>query len=238
MIKKLENNILSLSNILLLVLNYFVGYMYLYPYILQVLFTSFNLGENVYYFATLFIYLFMIVFCIILGYPVLKESAQKFPKWIKFFEHVVLSFVTLYLVSTFSSAIVMLITGNDTSVNQELIIEAFKGSPFIISFSILFYAPLVEEMVFRGAIFRGLRSKLSFLPASLISGISFGFIHVFDSLLAGNFSDLWNLLTYGGLGLLFCYSYEKTKTIYAPMLLHFLNNLLGLIGIILSVYYL
>lgn len=237
MIRKLENKIISNKRILLLVINYFIGYMYLYPFLLKRIFILFQLDIKAYDFLSLLIYVGMILFSFFVGLPILKESIKRFPRIIKYFESVLITFVSLYFISGITSTIVMLLTNTDQSANQTLIIEAFKQSPLMISFSILIYAPFVEEMVFRGAIFRGLRSRYNFITAGLISGILFGMIHVFDSLIAGNFNDLWYLLTYGALGFLFCYSYEKNKTIFAPMLLHFMNNLLGLIGIIVSVYF-
>ncbi len=238
MTKNLESKIISNRRILLLILNYFVGYMFLYPLLLQVCLNVFQLDSKTYNLLSMCIYIGMIVFSIVVGYPVLKESVQKFPKLNKYFETVLISFVILYFVSGFTSAIVMILTQTDTSANQSIITDAFRQSPCVISFTILFYAPIVEEILFRGALYRGLRNRFNFIIAGLISGLSFGFIHVFESLISGNFIDLLYLLTYGSLGFLFCYSYEKSKTIFVPMTLHFMNNFIGLIGIIVSVYFL
>ena len=68
--------IISLKSILFLVLNYFVGYMYIYPYILSKLYYSFNLTNEVYDLLSLFVYLFMIIVSIYFAFPVLKESYQ------------------------------------------------------------------------------------------------------------------------------------------------------------------
>ena len=238
MIKKLESKILSNKRILLIVLNYFIGYMFLYPLFIQIMSLKLQLDTNIQDVLSLIVYIGMIGFSAFVGLPILKESMQRFPRVVKFFESVLLTFVALYFISGITSTIVMLLTNTDQSANQMVIIEAFKENPALIGFSILIYAPFVEEMVFRGAIFRGLRSRCSFVTAGIISGLSFGLIHVFDSLIIGNFADLWYLLTYGALGFLFCYSYEKNHSIFAPMLLHFMNNSLGLIGIIMSIYYL
>lgn len=234
--QRLESKCISDIRILLLLSNYFIGYMYAYPYLLKFIYKVFELDIKIYNFLTFVVYLFMIVFSIIIGYPVLKESILRFPKVKKYLESILLSFVALYFVSGVTSSIVMIITGADQSVNQSLIIDAFRESPLVIGSSIIIYAPIVEEIVFRGALFRGLRNRFSFIYSALISSLGFGFIHVFDSLIIGNYIDLWYLLTYSALGFVFCYSYEKNKTIYAPMLLHFMNNLLGLIGIIVSIY--
>ncbi|MGN1344086.1 MAG: lysostaphin resistance A-like protein [Traorella sp.] len=228
------DHVISSSRITFLIFNYFIGYVFLYPYLLVTISEIFNLNNMQYEILTLLIYLFMIASSILVGYPIIKESVQKMPKVYKLIESILLIFVVIYFVSGFTSALITLISGLDSSENQSQIIQAFNQNPLIITFTTIIYAPIVEEMVFRGAIFRGLRSKTSFFLAALISGLMFGFIHVFDSLLLGNFQDLWFLITYASLGFVFCYAYEKNQTIFAPMILHFMNNFLGIIGILIS----
>ena len=57
----------------------------------------------------------------------------------------------------------------------------------------------------------------------------FGLIHVFGSLISQNYLDLINVIIYIGLGFWLSYAYIKTDTIITPILLHFTNNLLGVI---------
>ena len=38
-------------------------------------------------------------------------------------------------------------------------------------------APIAEELFFRGFVFSGLRSRMTMLPAALISGLVFGLVH-------------------------------------------------------------
>ena len=230
------DNIISNKSILFLIFNYFLGYMYIYPMILSKIYYSFNLSTMMYDILSFIVYSLMIVSSIIAGFSVLKESYEKMPKVVKLFESVLLTFVVLFFTSGILNSVVTIITGLNESANQNQIIDAFNQNPILIIFTTVIYAPIVEEIVFRGAIFRGLRSKTNFWISALISGLSFGMIHVFDSLIAGNFLDLLYLIVYGALGFIFCYSYEKNKSIFAPILLHFINNFIGIIGIILSTF--
>ncbi len=235
--EKLEHDVMTLPRMLILVLNYFVGYMYVYPWILTRLLYQFHLSFTAYNWLSFAVYLLMIAISVAAGYPVLKESWKKIVRPRKFFENLLLMFVALYLISAFTSTLVSLISGMTESANQQSVILAFFQSPLLISFTTLVYAPLVEELVFRGALFRGLRSYMNFWTAALISALAFGSIHVMDSLFAGNFTDLWYLLTYGTLGFIFCFAYEKNHSIYGSMALHFLNNFIGIIGILLTYYF-
>ena len=228
------SQVISTKRIYFLVLNYFLGYMYIYPYILSKLYYSFHLSNEVYDLISFFVYLFMIGVSIYCAFPVLKESYYNRPKFKKLFESVLLTFVALYFISALSNILVFVLTGLEESVNQNQVIDAFNQNPLLIIFTTIIYAPIVEEIVFRGAIFRGLRSKTNFVTAAIISGLLFGFIHVFDSLVNGNFLDLLYIFVYGSLGFVFCYSYEKNNSIYASMALHFINNFIGIIGIILT----
>ena len=80
MTKRLESKIISNQRILLLVLNYFVGYMFVYPLLLKRIFLLFQLDIKAYDFISLLIYLGMILFCLIVGLPILKESINRFTR--------------------------------------------------------------------------------------------------------------------------------------------------------------
>ena len=228
--------VISTNSIIFLVLNYFLGYMYVYPYILSKLYYTFELSNEMYDLISLFVYLFMITISIYFAFPVLKESYHNTPKLKKLIKSVLLTFVALYFFSALSSVLVFILTGLQDSANQNQVVDAFKQNPSLIIFTTIIYAPIVEEIVFRGAIFRGLRSKTNFIISAIISGLLFGFIHVFDSLIQGNILDLLYIIVYGSLGFVFCYAYEKNNSIFASIALHFINNFLGIIGIILSTF--
>ena len=79
------------------------------------------------------------------------------------------------------------------------------------------FAPLFEELAFRGLLFAILRRKFSFLPAALISAGIFGIAHGYG--LVGLLSVCWS-------GVLWAWIYEKTGSILPGILAHAINNLL------------
>jgi len=83
------------------------------------------------------------------------------------------------------------------------------------------FAPLGEELFFRGFVFGAVRNWHGPWPAALITGIVFGGIHVGSSPIG----YLVPLMILGG-GL--CLLYEWTGSLYPPIALHALNNSIAL----------
>lgn len=79
--------------------------------------------------------------------------------------------------------------------------------------------PIVEELLFRGLVFRVLRKWIAFPWAMVISAVLFGVYH-------GNLVQF----VYAGIcGLLLAYLYEKYDSIFAPILSHMTMNLVSVI---------
>lgn len=74
--------------------------------------------------------------------------------------------------------------------------------------------PCMEELIFRGLIFRRMRTYSIFSLAALISAVLFGIYHM----------NLLQFLYATCLGLLLAYVYEQFRTILAPVLLHAAAN--------------
>jgi uncharacterized protein len=88
---------------------------------------------------------------------------------------------------------------------------------------IVLAAPASEEIFFRGFIFGGLRSRLSFPIAAVISAAIFGLFHYTG---AGSIAVVPQLAF---LGLVLCWVYEETGSIYPTMAIHAVNNLIAFI---------
>lgn len=88
-----------------------------------------------------------------------------------------------------------------------------------LMFMAVIEAPIIEELLFRGVMFRGFAMKLPVWPAMILSGFVFGMVHVN----AATLLPLWFL------GVAFAWVYWKTRSIIAPIVLHFLFNGLNLI---------
>lgn len=88
------------------------------------------------------------------------------------------------------------------------------GIRLALGFLVLFEAPLVEEPLFRGVVFRGFASALPVWAAMALSSVLFAIVHVN----AASFVALCFL------GCAFAELYRRTGTILAPMTAHALFN--------------
>jgi membrane protease YdiL (CAAX protease family) len=75
-------------------------------------------------------------------------------------------------------------------------------------------APVCEELFFRGVLFRVLRQRMPLWPAAIVDGILFGFVH----------GSLVIVPVLAVLGIVFCYVYERTGSLFPTIALHSLNN--------------
>ena len=94
------------------------------------------------------------------------------------------------------------------------------AAPSLTAMSLVEYvifAPVFEELAFRGLLFAILRRKFRFLPAALISASIFAIAHGYG--LVGFISVLWS-------GVLWAWMYEKTGSLLPGILAHAINNLL------------
>ena len=91
-------------------------------------------------------------------------------------------------------------------------IEAGYGLPTIalIGATAALAAPLGEELLFRGLLFRGMRGYWRFAPAALASGALFGLFHVNPGVIA----------PFALIGVLFAWAYERSGSLWTPLGAH------------------
>ncbi len=78
-------------------------------------------------------------------------------------------------------------------------------------------APICEEIFFRGFFFGGMRSRMPFWPAAIISAALFGSVHLADAnLIAG--------LQLAILGVILAWVYERTDSLWTNIAVHGFNN--------------
>lgn len=92
----------------------------------------------------------------------------------------------------------------------------------LIFLQVLILAPLSEELLFRGFLFKWLRSKMSFTAAAIVLSLIFAFMHQASA-------DLLPLFV---LSLLLCFVYERTGNLWNSILIHGIHNSLGSLIII------
>ena len=95
----------------------------------------------------------------------------------------------------------------------------YSGSVWLTILVSAVLAPVVEEFLFRGLVYRRLRKHAAPVVCALVSSLLFGLVH-------GNLVQF----VYAFLvGMLICWVYEKFKTIWAPILFHAGANLIAVI---------
>lgn len=109
---------------------------------------------------------------------------------------------------------------NFSPIYQELADKVFGGSMIITFLTSVCMAPILEELLFRGLIYKRLRFVCKPIIAAIISSLAFGITH-------GNLVQF----VYAFLaGMLLSYVYEKYKNIWAPILFHFCANAVSVLG--------
>ncbi|OPC58950.1 CPBP family intramembrane metalloprotease [Elizabethkingia miricola] len=98
------------------------------------------------------------------------------------------------------------------------IFEKLSLDPTTMIISTCFFAPILEEILFRGIIQKGLINKgISPAKAIIISAIVFGVVH----------GNPWQFMGAAILGSILGLVYYKTKTLLLPIMLHAFNNLMS-----------
>jgi membrane protease YdiL (CAAX protease family) len=213
-----------------LITNYFLGYLFIYPLIgVYITYLLTGVSDAMTSQVAFGIYVFLILLTLFLAWPIIMESLRMSKgRWVSHLKKIPLNYIFLFASLIVVNTAISTWTGVETSANQELVFQSFMESPGLIIFAALIMAPIVEELVFRGALYRALRNRTSYKRAIFISMFAFGFIHVFASLLSGDYMDLWNIFTYMAMGLFFVKIYEETGSVFPAIFLHFLNNAIAL----------
>ncbi len=117
------------------------------------------------------------------------------------------------------------------NANQQNVTDLLVTSPLVGCLLTIVIAPLVEELIFRYYIFKGIEKRRPAL-AFVVTALAFGGLHLIASIGTPFFlEDLRSLPSYVAAGLVFCYGYYKTKNFGVNVLAHMLYN--GLATILL-----
>ncbi len=114
----------------------------------------------------------------------------------------------------------LLLLGVETQGENIMKLFAELDSPFWFFIVGAIFAPLVEEIFFRGFLFQGFRARYGWVAGMLISAAIFAAAHL----------DLVVLIPTFILGCLLAYLYHRSNSIWPGILLHFLVNSFGLLG--------
>jgi len=116
--------------------------------------------------------------------------------------------------------IVLLLPDFSTTPNNEAVVAMAYDHLLPTAFLAIVLAPILEELLFRGALYGGLRNK-NRIAAYLVSSLLFAFLHVVSFLLLIPTSTLLlMMLLYIPAGIGLAYAYEKSGSIWTAIFLH------------------
>jgi membrane protease YdiL (CAAX protease family) len=127
----------------------------------------------------------------------------------------------IVLVSLLSS--IVLNGGRQVQGNSRLVFVQPPNGVGVLLLALLVTAvaaPVCEEIVFRGMLFRLLRERTSFWLAVLVSALAFGLAHASPAI------SLALLPTFAYMGIVLAVVYARTGSLTNSMLLHGINNAL------------
>lgn len=167
-------------------------------------------------------YIFMIlVFITLIAFFIkdikksIKEFKQNKKKYILF---ILKNYLITLLIANTLALIAFLIIGED-STNEQLLNAEPIWSLLLTS---IIYAPIAEELLFRGCLRKLIKNDTLFI---LVSGISFGLWHVlgYDQSLI----QYLYVFTYSAIGIGLSYVYSKTNNLTTNIGMHFIHNVLA-----------
>ena len=127
-------------------------------------------------------------------------------------------FILALILTQVLVAVVSAMQGRQVVPNNPVLQLVETASPLQIALMVslvVVWAPLVEETVFRGALYRHVRSRLGIVAAALVVGGMFAFMHSYGVLFTPPLIAL---------GVTFCLLREWRGSLIASMTAHFVHN--------------
>jgi membrane protease YdiL (CAAX protease family) len=138
-----------------------------------------------------------------------------------------LGFMAFFLIIILVSALLSQIFPDLNNGEQDVGFNNLRGNwdVFIALFALVLLPPIGEEILVRGYLFSGLRSRMKFIPAMIITSLIFGAAHLQTGADPG---VLWaaGLNTFV-LSIVLVYLRQSTGALYAGMMIHMFNNLIA-----------
>jgi membrane protease YdiL (CAAX protease family) len=136
-------------------------------------------------------------------------------------------FLAFYVILIAAAAILTQFFPDLDNGSQDVGFNSLHTRPDILLafMALVFLPPIGEEILVRGYLYAGLRQRLKFVPALLITSLFFGAAHLQTGT---DGSTLWaaGLNTFV-LSAVLVYLRESTGALYAGMLVHMFNNLIA-----------
>lgn len=135
--------------------------------------------------------------------------------------------IALYGLNELVYRLTNLLLRNQTNLNDTTISAQIADAPHMTLLIVIFLAPFVEEVLFRGLVFGNLRAK-SPLAAYLVSCLLFALLHVWQFAVVNQDITYFLLMVqYLVPGLVLAWVYDHSGTLWAAVGLHAAANALS-----------
>jgi len=198
----------------------FLGIRYLLPYILRWIDSDF-----LWDYATELQYGLTLLVVLVLGWSFLLEGIREIRKHflVRFGQTTLIWVVGVVLQITTTIFIELGLKLTDS--NQEAINKSELTVGWVLTAVVV--APIVEEMIYRGWVYRFFRSRFP-VGAHLINGVAFGVMHIsLFVVYEGRWDQLVAVIPLMIIGVAFSVIYEKTGNITYPIFGHMMLNLVS-----------
>ncbi len=174
-------------------------------------------------------YVISFVFILIFLFRYLKTSfSDLLDNPLSALRSVVLAYLLNYVFITLVSVALIFIAGDAINPNTEEIIRQTKLDTNVMTFIAVLLVPIVEETLFRGVLFGSVRGKNRLLAYG-VTAAAFAVYHLWQYALTGfDWTVLFYLLQYIPASVALCWCYEKSGTIWSPIVLHAAINLISI----------
>ncbi len=175
------------------------------------------------------IYLVILAITFALYFNELKGQFKIFAKNIKvYFPFIIKRYFIMLGIMFLVALPLVIINKGEVATNQQALNVMFEKIPLVTLLLTSFYAPLVEESVFRLSLSKFFKNKTLFI---IISGFFFGSLHVIDKFTT--LPDFLYIFQYSALGMCLAKAYVDSKNIFVPIFIHFIQNFLSSLLVIL-----
>ena len=141
--------------------------------------------------------------------------------------NMLLGLIALYGLNELVYRLSSLVISNRTNLNDTTISAQIQDAPRVTLLIIVFLAPFIEEVLFRGLVFGNLKSK-SRVVAYLVSCLLFALIHVWQfAVVQQDITYFLLMVQYLVPGAVLAWAYESSGTLWASIGLHAAANALS-----------
>jgi len=140
----------------------------------------------------------------------------------------VVGLVALYGLNELVYRLTNILVKNRTNLNDTTISAQINDAPRVTLLIVVLLAPFVEEVLFRGLVFGGLKGK-NRLMAYVVSCVLFAALHVWQfAVVQRDITYFLLMVQYLVPGLVLAWAYDRSGSIWSPFAIHAAANALSI----------